>query len=173
MLRAAWQPGELDPNVHELILAQALEDPLAEPDEHELAESQRLRDALAGGPAHPDANLARALGSAHAPSDLDEAGADKLARRAKPKSNVFFVAFGVAAGAAALAAGAALLLSPLPDRNALEARSALSELSTSRSAAALFSERFEHGQATARIDRIYQAREKELRDNRFALWGVR
>ena len=42
-----------------------------------------------------------------------------------------------------------------------------------RSTQALFDQPFERGQATARADRIAVARTADLRQNRFARWGVK
>ena len=47
------------------------------------------------------------------------------------------------------------------------------DLAVSRSTAALFSEKFDTAETTSRVDRIVSARSRELRSNRYALWGVR
>ena len=54
LLRSATEPASLDASLNDLLLTQALEDPLAAPNLEELAESARLREALEGR-AHPEA----------------------------------------------------------------------------------------------------------------------
>jgi hypothetical protein len=76
-----------------------------------------------------------------------------------------FVTFGALALAAA--AGFALLLAhPAATTNE-------PVLARSRSTRDLFREPFEAGRTTERIDRIASARERDARENRYALWGVR
>jgi hypothetical protein len=178
-LRAAFAPTEIDPRAHELLLEQALEDPFAPADEEERAESQRLRDALETGGAHPDAELARALGqAAHPEPALSSEQHARIERRAlqPARSNVIFVAFGAVAAVAALAASIALVVSPVRESRPLAAaatqRSAGEELAVSRSTAPLFHAPFETSGTTARVDRIASARARELRENRYAQWGL-
>jgi len=168
-LRSAYAPGELDPARHRAILEMALEDPLAPPSADELRESERLRQALeTGDDAHAGAALARALRAAANPAPLAPEHTRRVAERALPRRpNVVFVTF----GAAALAAAAAFALLVAHPR--AEKQSAPLALARSRSTAELFSERFEPGQATARIDRIASYREREWRDNQYALWGLK
>jgi hypothetical protein len=168
-LRAAYAPSELDPRRHAELVRLALEDPLAPPSEEELIESERLRRALDGGDErHPEARLARALAAAVNPGPLPGATAERLASRAaRPKPNVLFVTFGALGLAAAasfalyLAHGTATTTGPTPT------------LARSRSTQELFREPFEQGRTTERIDRIAEARERDARENRYALWGVR
>lgn len=175
-LRAAYAPTELSPTLNELLIAQALEDPLADATEEELAESERLRDALEGRGSHPDAGLAEALRSAAQPAALSELSAERLVRgsipRAPKRKNLQLIATGATA-LLALAASVALVVrasseSPSGKQLAQEAKA----LVQSRSTAALFPVKFEPGQASQRIDRIATARGRDLRENRFALWGV-
>jgi len=168
-LRSAFAPAELDPARHRAILEAALEDPLAPPSADELRESERLRQALENDDAdHPAAALARALRAAAHPVPLEPERGRRVTERAlSRRPNVVFVAF----GAAALAAAAAFALSFTSPR--LEKGAALPALARSRSTAQLFHERFEPGQASARIDRIATLREREWRDNQYALWGLR
>ncbi|HEX5101089.1 MAG TPA: hypothetical protein VFV94_16375 [Polyangiaceae bacterium] len=168
-LRSAYAPGELDPARHRAILDAALDDPFAPASDEELRESERLRQALeTGDDEHADAVLARALRAATNPEALPPERTREAAARALPrKPNVVFVAF----GAAALAAAAALAL--LIARPPAAKTSPPVALARSRSTAELFSERFEPGQASARIDRIASSREREWRDNQYALWGLK
>jgi hypothetical protein len=166
-LCAAYAPAPLDPARHAELLAAALEDPLAPPTEDELRASERLRQALEGGDtAHPDAALARALAAAHRSAAL-EPEREVRTRQAllgRP-ANVVFVAFGATALAAAAALALFLARPAQPPR-------APGSLALSRTTAELFHEPFDSAQASARIDRIAEYREREGRDNRYALWGV-
>ncbi len=182
LLKHAFAPGELDPARHEQLLLAALEDPFAEPSPEELVQSERLRRALEGEGDHADLALARALANAHAPSRVapkvgtpellqPRSASDSSAPPKKASAKVFYVRFGgIAAG---LAAAAALLFriqsgsshAPGPDLPTLA-------LAQSRSTAALF-QSASAGPPSARIDRIASLRERDLRDNRYALWGVR
>lgn len=168
-LRSAFAPRELDAARHRAILEAALEDPFAPPTADELRESERLRHALeTGDGSHAGAALARALRAATHPDPLALAGERRAASRiAARRPNVVFVTFGAAALAAA-AAFAILFASPR-----LEKSAAAPELARSRSTAELFHEPFEPGQASARIDRIAISREREWRENQYALWGLR
>jgi hypothetical protein len=168
-LRAAVAPAELDPARHRAILSAALEDPLAEPSPDELRESERLRQALESDDiGHAGAALASALRAAARPGSLPPEQSLRAFERALPRRpNVVFVVF----GAVALAAAAALALLFTSPR--LEKAEAGPVLARSRSTAALFHEPFESGQASARIDRIASLREREGRDNQYALWGLR
>ncbi len=176
-IRAAWSPTELSPELNELLIQQALEDPLGEASEEELAESERLRDALEGRGEHADAALASALRSAALPSPLSELSEQRALRQAIPRSSRRKTLPLVVTGATALvalAASVALVLrtsseSPSGAQIAQQAK----DLVQSRSTAALFPTKFETGKASQRIDRIASARGRELRENRFALWGVR
>jgi hypothetical protein len=195
-LRAAFAPAALSPERHAALLAFALEDPFAPASADELRESERLRQALeTGNDHHADAALARALRSAVSPpsltgeareraearvrplGDAPEPNSTKSERVAEPRRNVVFVTFGAVALAAA--AGFVLMLarpSAEPPASAELARTNAGprpELLQSRTTGELFHERFEAGATTARIDRITSARARDLRENRYALWGVR
>ena len=79
-------------------------------------------------------------------------------------------------GAVALSAAAAfafLIGNTRSDESAALAPRAVPVLAQSRSTNELFAEPFTEGQASARMDRIAEQRARELRDNRYALWGVR
>lgn len=178
-LGAAWQPRELDPTVNEALIAAALEDPLAPPTEEELVASERLRRALEGDGHDADAELARALRHAGSPKPLDQVTAERMLQkslgqpaRAK-RGNVVYVTFGAVSAIAALAAAFLLFLRPALDQN--RAGELAKDLARSRSTAALFKspDDFEATVTTTRVDRITSSREKDLRQNRYALWGVR
>ena len=191
-LAAAWRPAPLDEARHERILEVALEDPFAPPSEEELVESDRLRRALSGEGSHPEAALAEALRAAsRGPS---EAAIERALERAEPskkpgsggaggRGTVVYAAFGGAGAALALAAAVALLVLPSGKREAPRrapvAASAVSPAGTSglalsRTTAPLFEgSDFETAASTARMDRISSVRARDLRRNRYALWGVR
>jgi hypothetical protein len=183
-LEAALRPGELAPDVNERLIELALEDPLAPADEEELAESARLRDALERGTPHEDAGMLSALRAPWSAADEHESAAlathaaldaalGAASKPAGPRSNVVYAVFG--AGSAILAAAAiALLFLPTLSRNSAPAASAgAAALVKPHSTAPLFTDRFETGETTARMDLIASARSRDLRDNRYAAWGVR
>ena len=188
LLRAAWAPSEVDEARHRTLLELALEDPLAEPTPDEIVESERLRRALDGEIDHPDLALAAALRAALQP----EAGATPAARHSAekpappnvvplrrdgaPRARRMYAAVGAAAGLAALAASVLLFVLPAEKRAEPAVTSSVTaarELSRARSTQELFTEKFETGETSARVDRIAEVRARELRSNRYALWGVR
>jgi len=175
LLRHAFRPSEIDPARHERLLSAALEDPLAEASPEELVESERLRRALDGHGDHPDLRLARALSAAFAPNLARALPEPPLRVKATDKRSgkVLFVRF--AGVAAALAVAAAVLLRLTPELN--ESSGPAPDLATlalaqSRSTAVFF-RADSAGAPSERIDRIASVRSRELRDNRYALWGVR
>jgi hypothetical protein len=166
-LRSAWSPAPLDPAVHRRILEAALEDPFAEASEEEARESARLRRALDGDDTtHPDVELARALRSAVNPAP----GKPVAVPFPRSTARVVYATFGALALAAA--AGFALLVAR-PQQGSPSTSAALRPLHASRPTGELFAERFKTGRTTDRIDRIATAREHDLRENRYAMWGVR
>jgi hypothetical protein len=160
-------------------------DPDAPPSAEEARAAEDLRVALSdSSKAHEGAELARALHLAHDPRPLGRDAHEALVDRAlaAPKKSkrsgvVVRVAFGVAA-AVSLAAGIAFLvgrsgLDPAQPETTAVATAKL-PLVHVRSTQPLFAEPFAaKGGTSARIDRIAMAREGDLRDNRFARWGVR
>ncbi len=170
-LRMAVAPTDLDERVNEQLIAAALADPLAPATDDELVASARLRAALEGGPSTPEAQLAEALTTAAGGAPLDPRRLNALVEAALPpprRSNVVFVAFAGAVAVTAAAAAAALFVAPSPQRTLPPAP----ELAASRSTMELFADKFELDETTARVDRIAAARERDLRHNRYATWGV-
>jgi hypothetical protein len=149
----------------------------APPTEEELAAAESLRAALEGDrPASREAELARALKVAHAPTDLSPAANERLIAAmpaVRPRrSNVIRVMFGggVATMVAAAAAFAMVVGRQMPEPKS----SAATSLAQRRSTEALFDAPFpREGGESARVDRIASARAHDLRENRFARWGVR
>lgn len=170
-LEAALRPAELGPAVQERLIEMALEDPLAPPTEEELVESARLRDALEQGTSHEDQPLLSALRSAGAPA-LNQAAVESAVQGAlqhKPRGNVIYAVFGGASAVLAAAATWMLFIGTA----AKEAPAPPADYAKPRSTASLFSETFDTQGTTARVDLIARERSRELRDNRYASWGVR
>lgn len=173
LLRHAFAPSEIDPARHEQLLEAALEDPFAPASASEIAESERLRQALDGAGDHAHLTLARALSAAYGARAASPTVEPSVVLNAasRPSRQVIYYRFGAAV--ATLAAAAAILLSvtgserraPAPDLPSFA-------LAQSRSTAPLFRADPAPG-ASTRIDRIASVRGRELRDNRYALWGVR
>ncbi len=176
-LEAALRPTELSAAVNERLIEQALEDPFAPPTAEELAESARLRDALEHSSPHEDAATLAALRAAFgpAPGDASPQVEAAVARATRRRGNVIYAAFGVAGSALAAAAVVMLLVTATrkAEPGAASAPVSSVELAKPRSAAPLFSDRFETKDTSSRMDIIASARSRDLRDNRFAAWGVR
>src|SRR5438445_4008073 len=160
-------------------------DPDAPASAEEIAEAEALRDALADPRIdHEGAALARAAALAHTPRAIDPAEhraiveraiAAASAKKTRTGGRVIRVAFGAAA-ALSLAAAIALVVGSMHPRDdaATTAATTVTPLAPSRSTQPLFHEPFARsGGASARIDRIARARQADLRDNRFAMRGVR
>ncbi|HEY3495594.1 MAG TPA: hypothetical protein VGK73_12945 [Polyangiaceae bacterium] len=179
-LRAAFAPAPLSSERHAELLASALEDPFAPASAEEIRESERLRRALdEGDDTHEGAALARALRAALQPEELRapaeahaRAGVAASASKASGRGNVVYASFGALALAAAAAFALLLTREPEPEasKTAASPRPALLQ---SRTTGPLFQEPFEAGQTSARVDRIALARSRELRENQYALWGLR
>jgi hypothetical protein len=161
-------------------------DPDALPSAEEVAAAEALRGALDGtaigrdAGAQAAADFARAVSLAHAPRPIDdrghralveaslERGAARQGARQKRRGRI-----GVALGGAlALAAAFAVYLGT--DARDESAAATNEPLVPVRSTQPLFREPFARtGGESARIDRIASARGADLRDNRFAAWGVK
>lgn len=160
--------------------------PDAPPTEEELREARALAEALESrastdsprSPLHSDdAAFLRAVAIAEGIGvpELDPEKNARLVERAlarasstpepKREGRVIRVAFG-AVTALSLAAAVVFAIVKAPPAEPSPA------LAQSRSTQELFREPF-HGEASARIDRIAMARSSDLRENRFARWGVR
>ena len=175
-LRAALQPESIDPGLHERILQRALSEPLAPATPAEREGAERLRLALEGEGDSEHLALARALRFAHSakiPSlELAERAHARALEKAVPKrNNVIYAAFGAVSGMFALAAAVALVLTPL--HKASPELRARPELARSRSLAPMLNVEATRLSPSERMDRIASAREKDLRNNRYARWGVR
>jgi hypothetical protein len=177
-LRAAVRPDALTPAEHERLLELALEDPFAPPSEEELVESARLREALANeDTAHADVALLAALRAPFAKEDGQAAARERpesapRAEPEKPRRNVIYATFGGAGIVLAAAAALALTFGTVSRESAPSASAPLPSLVKPRSTAPMFAGHFDSN-TTARMDMIASARERDLRDNRYAAWGVR
>jgi hypothetical protein len=174
LLRSAFAPGEIEPARHERLLQAALEDPFAAPSPEEIVESERLRRALDSDGDHVDLILARALSAAYAPSEAPPQVVvpATLTTNAKPVTKVLYLRFGGIAAALAVAAAVMLVMSSRHSPEASAPELPALALVQSRSTAALF-QTAAVGTPSARIDRIASVRERDLRANRYAMWGVR
>ena len=182
-LEAALRPTELAEDVNERLIESALEDPLAPPSEQELVESARLRDAVEQGTPHEDAGMLAALRAPFAePSDDDvgeaaalralEAALGAAPKSERRRSNVVYAVFGASSAIVAAAAAALLFLPALSKSGAPAASADAGALVKPHSTAPLFTDRFETGDTTARMDLIATTHGHDLRDNRYAAWGV-
>jgi hypothetical protein len=185
VLRAAFSPDNIDERHHRQILAQALslsskpipsppDDPLAPPRVEELVAATRLRNHLDSDP------LVVSLRSAHhpsAPQPNAEMVARDLALTRKAKSvasrtrRLVPSAWGVLAVAAAAALwfvvrSNGILLGPESVRQGPRV------LAQSHSTESLFAKPFALSSHSERIDRIAQARSRDLRENRYTIWGL-
>jgi hypothetical protein len=156
---------------------EVLDDPDAPPSEEELAEAASLREALADPSSkEPRATLARSLALAYEPREIDPAEhkaiVDRSLREGEKRSRgrVVRIAFGVST-VLALAAGVAAVLNM--DAWMGGKQGVTLTLAVSRSTQPLFKEKFVEGEKSARIDRIASARAADLRENKFARWGVK
>ncbi|HEU4404945.1 MAG TPA: hypothetical protein VFS43_06595 [Polyangiaceae bacterium] len=171
-----------------------LDDPDAPPTAEELAAARALAEALEGrGEAGREgAEFASALRAAYEPAELDPARHEALLARALGEAGGAKVVrlderrlaarralrWGGATTVMAAAAAAVLALWPGgrgegPAPSAAVAVAPPPALRPSRSTQELFDEPFARsGGGSARIDRIAQARSRDLRQNRFRRWGV-
>jgi len=125
----------------------------------------------------PDAELLQAIRSAVAPTPLsDERHRDIVAASlsAKRTGKVLYLAFGGVASLAAMAAALALVIRQSQPESSTAFVSARQTLAVSRSTADLFPDGIPRtGGTTERVDKIAYARAQDLRENRFARWGIR
>lgn len=175
-LKNTVDPRSLDDVENRALLDRALENADAPPTPEEIVESERLREELEDpGSTHPDVLLARALRVAVAPRPIEVATHRKILDRAlgETRSRGVQVAWIGAVFAAAAAIALALIpLRPMSDQSPTPDEYGASLVHV-HSVDDLFAEPFPKEQLTsARIDRIAEARARDLRKNRFAKWGV-
>jgi hypothetical protein len=178
-------PGPGGPDQEAKMDRDDIRDPDAPPSAEEAAEAEALRDALGKGTPHAAADFARAVSLAHAPRPIADGEHRALVerailrgetRRAQGRRRRGRVGIAFATGLA-LAAAVALTVGSLSRRDEAPSAAAsptLEPLVPVRSTQPLFREPFARtGGESARIDRIASARAIDLRDNRFAAWGVK
>lgn len=181
---SAASPEALDPHRHAQLLkaalspsgnsAQIVDDPLAPPSANELIAAAATRKGLEANP------LVSLLRAAYAPSELAPDSARSILdstlkspapltlHNARARSATFW---GVLAVAAAAVLWVARATQPHLDGLNPSGQSQLN-LAQSRTTRSLFSESFAHSSASERIDRIAQVRQRELRNNRYLMWGL-
>ena len=151
------------------------------PTAEEQAAAEALREGLEGRRGDDAADFARALSLAHAPRPIADADHRAIVERALFAGDARRAAVRrrrtrsvvVVATAVALAASVALFVRAPVNEDAPTLAS-FEPLVPVRSTQPLFREPFARaGGESARIDRIASARAADLRDNRFAAWGVR
>ncbi|HEX9294483.1 MAG TPA: hypothetical protein VF881_01575 [Polyangiaceae bacterium] len=156
-------------------------DPDAAPTPEELESAEWLRRALdraeSDVAANRDWELLQSIRSAVAPVPLsDERHRRILDASLSPKrtGKVIYLAVGGMASLAAMAAALALVIGQPRQQSPAAVAQARRALAVSRSAADLFPEGIPPtGGTTERVDRIADARAQDLRENRFARWGIR
>jgi hypothetical protein len=179
-LKSAWRPEPIDAREHDELIERVLERTMAS--RHELKQAAELRRALEDESVpSEEADLARSLKAAWLPRPLgalDHEGVVERVTTSGPRRGVLLrVSFGAGA-ALALAAAVLFVVGQLsatraPTASNAESTQRAADLVQSRSTQPLFDKPFERGAASARIDRIALARAGDLRENRFAMWGVR
>ncbi|HEY5955562.1 MAG TPA: hypothetical protein VIV60_03370 [Polyangiaceae bacterium] len=192
-LRNAHQPSDIDDAVNRDLLERALtvravfdgtsvaqndaevaDETLdaALADEQEQAQAALLARALDGSALHPFAPLATALRAAYSPKEIALERALELrdaALRRHRRQAIRVVSYTSALVAAALG-----IVLGWSSGSVTEVRqSNADQLIVSRSVAPLLREMDQQSTATDRIDRVYSMRSRELRHNRFVVWGVR
>jgi hypothetical protein len=188
VLRAAYEPADLDANENDALINRALgigeSDAPATSSEREAAD--RLREAIMHPHSEdrdePQVEVLDALVAAHRPKGIDPLRNELLITRALKGSSqrtvqrrVVPVVTAAILGVAAMAAGISLYLQGNGTHSGT-ANVAAPALQRSRSTANLFDAATPFprvGGESARMDRITKARATDLRNNRFALWGVR
>lgn len=188
VLRAAYEPADLDESENDALINRALgigpSDAPATNSEREAAD--RLREAIRHPHSEdrdePQIEMLDALVAAHRPKGIDPLRNELLITRALKGSSqrtvqrrVVPVVTAAILGVAAMAAGISLYLQG-SGASSETANVTAPALQRSRSTTNLFDAATPFprvGGESARMDRISNARAADLRNNRFALWGVR
>jgi hypothetical protein len=156
-------------------------DPDAPPTEAELAAAARLSRVLESGSPEavpdPEWELVEAIRASSSPTPLAAERQRKILAAAMsktPRGKVIYLAFGGVASLAAMAAALALVVRGESPPASVASFEPVPPMAVSRSAEALFPDGIPvRGGTSDRIDRIAYARARDLRENRFAGWGVR
>ena len=184
-LSATQSPQSIDEERHRQIIETALntpavrvtphsDDPFAPPTPEEQAAAARLRDSFESDP------LVTLLRSAYTPSTLRprvELGVRETALARQPNRpglqsrRLAQSAWGVFAVAAAAALWLIAKSNGMLDASQYSMQRS-NTLAVSRSTDSLFAKPFALSSHSERIDKIAQVRSRELRDNRYAIWGL-
>ena len=184
-LSAAYVPQTLDQNRHRQIIDRALGlathqdaagsvDPLALPSAEELAAAAKLRDNF-------DSNqLVLSLRSAHLPrpprsnveTTLRQSAIEKKTQPVGPRPRRLTRPMWGLFAAAAAAALWFVAQSNSIVQQARYSRPTTETLVLSRSTESLFAKPFAQSTNSERIDKIALVRSRELRNNRYAIWGL-
>ncbi|GEM_PF-2142484 len=177
-ITAAARPAPIDPQRHEQLLAAALGNPAAGADDPLAPPTAEESASLSATNLQNDPILA-ALRAASAPQSLSPdrerairsaaLGSIPLPRRERPKivASIW--------GALAVAALAVVWVATetRTDGGTFSSHPhAQIKFAPSRSTGSLFAEPFGNTTASQRIDRIAQVRHRELRENRYLMWGL-
>jgi hypothetical protein len=174
-LKVAYSPETLDPVRNRQMLDRALsaDDPFAPPPDEELVAAATLRDHLDSDPLVVSLRFARKA-SAPSPSlesNLRNQALEQLEpsvhRRIGRRAPTLWGAFAVAAAAALW-----VIAKSSGGLDAFQPVAPASPLALSRSTESLFSKPFNSTSSSERIDKIAQVRERDLRYNRYAIWGL-
>jgi hypothetical protein len=174
-LAAAGSPEQLEPHRHAQLLAAALgePEPAQEVPVEAVAPSDEERSAAARlGEDLESQDIAKLLRAAYCPTPISQSAERTirlaaLSKASQPRRQVRIATlWGVLAAAASVVLWFATLQQTAPRDLERGLPSALN-YAQSRSTDALFSEPFAETSASARIDRIAQARQRELRENRY------
>jgi len=174
-LEAATAPQALPSERHQRVLADVLQstDPFAPPDDDELAESARLRDHLDSDPLVVSLRSAQV---AHLPPPQFELRIreEALRRAAPPRHRRGLSRAATLWGTLAVAAAAALVVLSQQRGASEDFQASLPQkpLALSRSTDSLFVRPFDSSSPSERIDKIAQVRARDLRQNRYAIWGL-
>lgn len=182
-LAAAVEPQPLDEDLNGQLIQRALqlpgtaasEDPLGPASIDEIRAAEATRMSLETDP------LVMALRAAHHPAPLEPTaqrqrieavvGARRVPRTSAVQAKKVW--FWSTTSIAAAAGFWFYLSSESPQMTLKPAPLARLELAHCRTTQPLFNGPFENTRASQRIDRIAQVRAQDLRDNRYALWGVK
>jgi len=156
-------------------------DPDAPPSEAEVAAALELRRSLEQGKpgvrSNADWELVEAVRAAASPAAITEARHRRILETAlsrNPRGRVIYLAFGGVASLAAMAAALAIVMKGAEREPAGGRPIQESPMAVSRSTVELFPAGIPaRGSTSDRVDRIAYARARDLRENRFARWGVR
>jgi len=174
-LNAAKAPEALDLERHRRILEQVLaaEDPYAPPCHEEIVEAKRLREHLDSDPLVVSLRSAQ-LTSSPNPEFERKLRKQVLSPQARSNRPLIVRRVPIHFGVLAIAAGVAIWISAKSNVaiETFERENPKQPLALSRSTESLFTKPFESSSPSERIDKIALVRARDLRNNRYAKWGL-